>query len=250
MALKQLTLEEMEQVSAAWVQEGNAANAAFSSVAPISGLLRQMRAAHHELHAAVPQDNLAAKELAALANETDALHDLLARGIYGALSEMALLVDDGAALLELRDTLMPEGLAKVIRSTYRGQAGFAALLRQRLSAASRSQLRALPLPGGKNLMDSVDAWLSAGDRLGQLEEEKARREAASPTTAGRIQDARNRWIRVVNAVIANATLADLDDATHRTLFGPLQDAEAKADLRQARKKAEHVPAPAMVAVAG
>jgi hypothetical protein len=242
MALKQLSIEEMEQVSAAWVDTSNPANSIFSGVVAISGLLPQVQQVHDELHAAVPQDNPAAKELAALASETDYLHDVLARGIYGYLTEVALLVDNGAALLELRNSLMPEGLGKVVRNTYRGQAGFAALLRQRLDASARSQLEALPLPNDDNLLNRVQAWLDAGDRLGKLEERKARLEAASPTTAGMIQDARNRWIRVANAVIANADLAELDDAQQRTLLGPLRDAEAKADLRQARKKAGEVPA--------
>lgn len=242
MALKQLSIEEMEQVSAAWVDPSNPANEIFSGVAAISGLLPQVAQAHAELHAAVPQDNPAAKELAALASETDTLHDVLARGVYGYLTEVALLVDNGSALLELRNSLMPEGLGKVVRNTYRGQAGFAALLRERLDSDALSQLEALPLPAGDNLLTRVQAWLDAGDRLGRLEEDKARLEAATPTTAGKIQDARNRWIRVVNAVIANAELASLDDAQQRTLFGPLRDAEAKADLRQARKKAGEVPA--------
>ncbi len=235
MALKGLTIEEMEPVSAAWVDETNPAHQAILTVAELSGLLPKLKGVHAELHAAVPQDDPLAKEISQLSATTDATHDALARGVYGYLTEVALLVDDGTPLLALRDELMPEGLSAVVHNTYRGQAGFAALLRGRLTSQSRGQLRELPLPGGKSLHDAVEGWLAAADRLGELEETKARLQASVPTVAGRIFDARNRWIRTVNALIANAALAELDEEQERLIFGPLRAAEATADARAARR---------------
>ena len=42
-------------------------------------------------------------------------------------------------------------------------------------------------------------------------------------------------LRTVNAFLGIAALAQLDEATDRLIFGPLHDAEAKADLRSARR---------------
>ncbi len=235
MALNTLTIEEMQPVSAAWVDPQNPAHQAILQISEVSGLMPRVEAVHAELHAASPPDDSRAKELSALAAATDATHDVLARGVYGYLTETALLVDDGNPLLELRDELMPDGLSAVIHNSYRGQVGFAALLRGRLEGGTRAALRELPLPGGKNLLDAVDGWLDAADHLGQLEEQKARLAATAPTVAGRIFDARNRWIRVVNALLANAALADLTEEQERLILGPLRDAEAKADARSARR---------------
>ncbi len=240
MAFKSLTAEEMQPVSAAWVDTGDPAHQAILQVPELNGLLPQIELAHQGLHAAIPPDDSTAKEISNLAAETDSVHDTLARGIHGYLSEVALLVKDGEPLLKLRDELMPEGLAAVVRNTYRGQAGFAAILRSRLTDATRGRLRELPLPGGATLADAVDAWLAAGDRLGRLEAEKARLAAAVPTLAGRVFEARNRWIRVANAMVVNADLVDLTEERRRIIFGPLQDAEDKAEARQARRSAGDV----------
>lgn len=67
------------------------------------------------------------------------MHDLLARGIYGLLTELAQLDDQGAELLSLRDKLFPQG-RKRMQTTYRGQAGHAGLLRERLTPELRTQL--------------------------------------------------------------------------------------------------------------
>ncbi len=235
MALKAMTIEEMEPVSAAWVDTQNPAHQAILQIPELSGLMPKVQVVHDELHAATPPNDSRAKELSDLAAATDATHDVLARGVYGYLTETSLLVDDGEPLLALRDQLMPEGLSAVVHNSYRGQVGFAALLRGRLKGKTRAALRELPLPGGKNLLDAVDGWLDAADRLGQLEEQKARLEAATPTLAGRIFEARNRWIRVVNALLANAALAELSEEQERLILGPLHDAEAKADARSARR---------------
>ncbi len=240
MAFKSLTAEEMEPVSAAWINPQDPAHLEILKVPELKGLLPQAELAHQGLHAAVPPGDSKAKEISDLAAEVDSVHDTLARGIHGYLTEVALLVEDGEPLLKLRDELMPEGLGAVVRNTYRGQAGFAALLRSRLTGSTRGSLREMPLPGGKTLADSVDAWLDAGDRLGQLEEEKARLAASVPTVAGRVFEARNRWIRVANAMVANAELVDLTEEQERVIFGPLLDAEAKAEARQVRRSASEV----------
>jgi hypothetical protein len=207
-------------------------------------MLPDIKAAHAAIMAVVPKHEPRLAEISQLAAEQDSVHDLLARGIYGFLSEAAQLVDNGEDLVELRDELMPQGLAQTIQSTYRGQAGQAKLLRERLNPAAKNKLQALVLPDGSNLVDRVQAWLAAADRLGKLEEERARIESDNPPFGTRTVIARNQWVRTVNALLAVAALAEIDEDTDRIVFGPLRDAEAKSDARAARRSAEATPVPA------
>ena len=66
--------------------------------------------------------------------------------------------------------------------------------------------------------------------------------------------ARNQWVRVVNALVANNELAGLDEETDKLIFGPLRAAEKAADRRGgsavAKKKAEAVAAVTTEAAAG
>jgi hypothetical protein len=86
------------------------------------------------------------------------------------------------------------------------------------------------------MLTRVEAWLSAADRLGAYEEERARLDGKPVESLGKqTVEARNGWIRAANAFIGVAALAQLDEAKDRLIFGPLHDAEAKADLRTARR---------------
>jgi hypothetical protein len=51
------------------------------------------------------------------------------------------------------------------------------------------------------------------------------------------------WIRVANALVSNAELAELADADYRALLDAVFDAEAKADRRSARRTSADVPGP-------
>ena len=62
-----------------------------------------------------------------------------------------------------------------------------------------------------------------------------------PSFAGQVHEARNAWIRVVNVIVTTAELRDFEEGTDRLLFGPLRDAEGKAELQAARRKADDPP---------
>lgn len=237
MALKNLSIEEMTAVSLSWVSPENPARTAIQSVPRLSGMLADLERAHAQIFAATPKpEDPRRAELAREAVEVDAAHDQLAGAIYGFLTEQARLESDGAELLELRDTLMPDGLAKVVNASYRGEAGFGRLVRERITPALRAELEKIPLRQG-NLYERVEAWLDTADQLGALEEERSRFEvSASPSLSQKVVEARNTWIRVVNAFESVSALAELDAASERLVFGPLRDAEAKADQRIQRRK--------------
>jgi hypothetical protein len=82
----------------------------------------------------------------------------------------------------------------------------------------------------------VKEWIENARRLGELEDEKARLEAAPADSSGLARlNARNAWVRVANALVANAEMAELDDKTMAVIFGPLWAAEATADRRGTSK---------------
>ena len=249
MATKNLSVEEMVSVSGAWTTEGDPARQLLLESSRLSGLLPDVEAAHAAIYAVRPEHDDGEADIIKQSGELDARHDRLARGIHGVLSESALL-EEGSAALALRDALFPEGLAAAINTTYRGQAGRGALVRELLSSEQRGQLAAVQLLEG-SLLSKVDAWLDTAEQLGALETDRARRETPeSPSRRLQILEARNGWVRVVSALQSIAALANLDEPADRLLFGPLRDAEATADRRAARRRAQSNEATAVAQDAG
>jgi hypothetical protein len=157
------------------------------------------------------------------------------RGVHGVLSSLALLAGAGTqrdAFLELRDVLLPEGLEGTQKS-YRAEAGAADLLRTRLAAepAAKKHLKEIPVLK-LSALHFVEQWMASAKRLGELEDERGKL-AGAPSNGNGTQAvaARNQWIRAVNALVANAELAELDEETDRLLFGALRLAEKAADRR-------------------
>jgi hypothetical protein len=201
-------------------------------------LLPPITAAHSALFAIqVQPGDPKAKSLSDAEATLDATHDALTRGIYTTLTVLSQLAGSSEELLRLRDLLLPEGLMHA-QLTYRGEAGHAALVSSRLDDALRARLKSIVLHD-KTLLELVDAWLAAAKELGSLEEQRARLSAPAETTAAQVSAARMAWVRVVNALVANAELAGLDNDGDRTLFA----AERTADARR-RAGTERVPPPA------
>jgi hypothetical protein len=67
-------------------------------------------------------------------------------------------------------------------------------------------------------MELVNQWLGVAKQLGDLEEERARLSQPSSSGAAEVNNARIGWVRVANALLANAELVGLDDDTDRPTF--------------------------------
>lgn len=241
MALKNLTNEEMVQVSAGWAA-GTPARAKLEGTPLLASLLPTLDEAHRNLVAASnARDNPRLREIAAEAAQLDAVHDTLLRGLYDLLTSLSLLAEGEQELLKLRDHLFPEGLAMGQR-TYRGQAGAAEVIRQRLTPAVQSQLQGIPVLQ-THLGERVEAWLGAAEKLGALEDERAQLQSVPPTPRGVLLDARWSWIRAVNALGAMAALANLNPSDDTIVFSALRQAEANGDARAARRRAAGVTEP-------
>jgi hypothetical protein len=244
MALKRLTVAEMIQLSTPWVTAGNAARTLLDKFPLLTALLPKLQAAHSGIFAVRAQaEDPKVQRLSQQEAELDAKHDNLVRGIHGSLSMLAQVSTSSDELLRLRDLLFPEGAAHT-QKTYRGEAGHAALVAARLDTGVQARLKAVLLQE-KNLLELVNEWLDVAKQLGDLEEERARLSPPSSSTAAEINNARLGWVRVVNALLANAELEGVDGDTDRLLFSALRAAEKTADSRR-RKSPEAPPAPAPV----
>jgi hypothetical protein len=242
MALKRLTAQEMVQLSKPWITPGDPGRIAIEKIPLLSALLPRIEAAHTAIFSVqVQTEDPKAKVLSEQEAELDAEHDVLVRGVYGALTTLAELSAQRDELLRLRDLILPEGLEHA-RKTYRGEAGHAALVSARLDDATRARLKSIVLHD-KTLLELVDAWLADAQKLGELEEERARLAAPAASSAAQINAARIGWVRVTNALIANAELSDVDADVERTLFSALRAAERTADGRK-RSRPEPPPPPA------
>jgi hypothetical protein len=241
MALKWLTVAEMNPISAPLVAQGNAAREALERVPSLAALLPQLQKAHTAVFAiAGPPEDPRVRQLVEREAALDAEHDDVVRGLHGALTALARVSSAGTELLQLRDTLFPEGLAHIQKS-YRGQAGHAAIVEARLDDALKARLKAVNLHD-KNVLELTLRWLTIAKELGAAEEERARLEPQQ-SSAAEINSARLGWVRIMNALLANADLVDLDQATDRLLFGPLRAAEHAAGSRGRGKSATQAPAP-------
>jgi hypothetical protein len=245
MARKHLTSDEMIQVTKTWVDAQSKANQAIVLVDDLAGLLKRLQTAHDALTVALqPIINVELQKIIDQEAVLDLRHDAIIRGCWWFLTGMADMIggDVGMAILALRDTLIPDGLSSQQKS-YRGEAGQAELLGKRLTPEIKQQLDSIlvgPAPAPVPLTTFINEWLTVGTQLGSLEDKKGTLQDAPSVTQGQAElNARNQWIRVVNAFVANGELAGLDDPTDALIFGPLRANEKAADqrARDAEKKA-------------
>ena len=245
MAAKRLTTDEMVQISGPWITKGSAARTAIAAVPEMAGLLPRVDEAHQALHDAQP--SAGDPRLAALQDEAasvDAQHDTLIRGVSMTLTALALLSDaaKASALLKLQEVLLPDGLGS-IQKTFRAEAGAAELLKTRLAAdpSLKKQLKDIPV-FKHTLGHFVEEWLGHAKRLGELEDERAAIVSGGPGDGAKLLAARNQWVRAVNALVANAAMAELDEPTDQLIFGAFRLAEKTADRRA--KASSEAPSPA------
>jgi len=242
MNLKRLYSDEMLYISAEWLDTQSAAHNAIRASPELAVALPRMTSAHEELaqNAQPLRDN---PRLEAITKEEAALdgrHDDIIRGVFSILTGIAALLgpEQGPAIIELRDNLIPEGLSST-QKTYRAEAGHALQLESRLTLEIRQQtskLRIDPQHPSHSLMHFLDEWIDIGKRLGALEDEKAR--LASPDRSpSTLVTARNKWIRMVNLFVAMAEAAEIDAATMQILISPLHAAESKAQKRSGKAPA-------------
>jgi len=247
MALKRLSTAEMVQISGPWVTNGTPARKGLQALPECVGILPRVEEAHKQLHGARPgQGDARAAAISAEAAEIDARHDAVVRGVDLVLDGIALLLGEGGRAREIdaaRSILTPEGVS-IISTSYRNEAGAAALLASRLGRAPdvTKLLASIVVDKKTTLASFVNERIALGERLGELEDERAQlRLAATESSAVANVNARNAWIRAVNALIANAELAGIPPEQDAMLFGALREAKTKANRRGKAPAVEPTP---------
>jgi hypothetical protein len=181
MALKNLTENEMVEVSSAWLdpQRGGAALDAYPLLAALRPAVQR---AHEGLLAGDGERGDAArdKERSGLYERGVALdqrHDRKGRGAFNLLGALADLSDDPAeagSLLALQRALFPDGNLAVLAASWKGEAGNARRVRQQVlgDKATGAALKAIPTAGRRTLLDAVRDFVGAGEALGGVEDQR------------------------------------------------------------------------------
>jgi hypothetical protein len=250
MSYRNLTPQTMVNISAPWL-DPDQERKILASLPLLAPLLPALEEVHQGLHTTQLKSSSIQQRIKALIErsaELDARHDRKMRGCYTLLTALAELADApvlAAAILDLRDRLVPAGLKAITRS-YTEEAGDAKLLPSRLDEASTKLLKTLQTAEGP-LSDAVDAWIEAALELERIDAERVLLTAALPAdddgiTARDGLNARNTWIRVARAIETNLALekAATPEIVER-LLSRLHREEAKADRRVASLKANGAP---------
>ncbi len=262
MALRNLSTPELVSVCLGVLEEPNRTILAEHGRVP-DDLLARVRAMlvrlmpHHSPPVATTEAQALVATLSAKLTVADMHHDRKVRGIYGMLSSLAELCDDEAertALLALRDTLFPQGLAATKR-TYAEQVGAAEQAAHVITPAQRSALEAIAAqPAVPTLAAAFDAYVGAARSIRSIENDRSEAQKAvtpaTPSASSRLTD-RNAAVRLLNALVDYVTL---DGEAHpevvRVFLEPLRDLEATADARSApQAAAAEMPKPAPVPAA-
>lgn len=237
MGLNRLRTTEMVTITAPLVDVDHPDHQALAGEPALAPLLPEIEAAHQGLHAThfVGPGPVRLKQLQEKQKTLDVLHDDVVRGIWYFLTALLFFQKDPdkrRALEQLQALLLPEGLSAVQRS-YREEAGQAALTASRLGDGERKTLKAMKLPDGGNLLDKVEEWLALGSQLGALDRERAGEVSDERPTAGDALAARNRWVRVIQAMRSVADLTASDSPDIQELLDRVSAAERYADRRAA-----------------
>lgn len=244
MALKRLTNHEIFGLIEEWL---GALRPVLAEVASVAHLLPHLEAIHDTFlsRPAPPDDEH--QRVRKAASALDIQHDATLRTAYeltGALAGYAELREPGAgaALAALREDLWPAGLMHNAR-TYFEEGSHAVATGKWLAGnpEARATAAAVSLPDGKTLLDLIERWIAIGQELLTVERTSQDLAAARDETPGsNFVDARNQFIRVVEAMRRNLALdASVSDETRARLLNRVDTVERNAD----RKRRERAPDP-------
>lgn len=164
-------------------------------------------------------DTAEVKALRTKARALDAEHDDRLAAIHTYLTGLAALHANEAAVLAVRDTLLPEGRRMQQRS-YQAQGVAVAEAKAKLDDGLRAQLADLNAPT-VDLEAAVDAWIAAGAELQRVDAERASIEGQRSKLRN---DLRMRWLKMHRAMVQGAELSDLSEAARARLFSKVAEA--------------------------
>jgi hypothetical protein len=233
MALKRLFTGEMVSLSSPWSKLDHPDRKLLASIPATAGILPQIDEAHKTLLAAQP--TTPPERVTVIQEEQrvlDLRHDDVLRGCYLLPEALAFLTKDrtlAAKLINLQKTLLPEGL-QATQKSYREEAGQGTLLKSRLSDEDIALLKQIKTADG-TLWDAIKEWEQLGRKLGQLEDERDGLRPITTVAPSDAVNARNKWIRTVNAMLSVLELVGADKPGIEAILNRIAEAERRADRR-------------------
>lgn len=236
-----LSVEEMLPVSAAVLEEEGNAMQILKELPLLEGPVTVIGTSHDTLlrvQQRAGSNQKKVRQLTTRMRELDNKHDNLARGIYRTVEGQEFLAateERAEVFRELKETLFPHG-ASVTQRSYREQAGIAKRVEQRLTQEDRDLLAGIEADG-TTLLVHVEAWLESAQDIARMEAERAEftSDDDDATTAGEVRDARNQWIKAMNALMQMLEFVDISDRDRRVLLANMKDATDKATTARRRR---------------
>ena len=244
MALKRMTSGEMIHITQTWVDAKHRHHQLLGAVAEVAVLLSHLEKAHKALLTFQPTVDPSAAARARTIEALDAQHDDLVRAIFALFQVQMYLAQQPSereSWQRVRDAVFPDGLVAVTRS-YSDEAGQAALALARLSADDKKQLKAATI-GKESMLGLIERYGQVAQKLGETATVHY-----TPTVNPSRPDAaeaRNQWIRVVNAVLAAIDMVPHHGDLLREVVAPLREVERRADRRR-QGTPEPEPPPSLV----
>jgi hypothetical protein len=145
----------------------------------------------------------------------------------------------GDGLASALNKVFAATLAQLINGSYAGMGGEAERIERSLTAEDRAQLRKVGVDG-YTLMDALEEWFIGCRALTAMSQERDQlltRQDSSRVGAGEVLEARNQWVREVNALVAALEASEeIDEDDQRLALASLRATEARADLRAAERR--------------
>ncbi len=190
------------------------------------------------LIAAQPPNDSVIAALTRQLGQLDGVHDDLIRSMFDRLqSEIRLAVDEDTrnALVAAHDALFPNG-ESTIQLSYAEEGGEAKMRAGRVDADILKTLHKMKTFDGRNLEALYQHWQEVATEVGRLDKRRDELGAEGAKVA-RAGDARNAWIRTINALAAVIVAAGIDE---EPILGRIRQAEAAADASAPRAAAVRV----------
>jgi hypothetical protein len=238
MALKHLTTAEMIALSTQWVTGSSAERSKLEQLPELVPILRRIEMAHERLlYGQGPSSEAqvsALQDLRGQAEEVDAQHDRIVRGMFFVLSGFAHLAQEQEQvqeLLALRDKLLPNRLSTV-QLSYAEEASAAEEVERCLTEKDWAFLRQLSTPYG-DLARMVELWLDLGRGLCVLEKKRLELEKKHQQEHHdeSLLQARNDWIRATSLLLSTLEMSGSEVPGLGKILVSVRESERKASFR-------------------
>ena len=239
MAIKNLTIPEMLNISEALIKPGTPENDELKRIPEASWGIKYLEKAFNSLcDTQVVKDDSVMKKLFEQGTEFNKIHNNTLKGIDLFIRGMIFFREDLAlSLKQLHKEIFPKGLS-VAQLSYRGKSGEVEKRNSRLSDSSKKLLKSLTVSPDNTLADMLESANSAASELGKIENKKAdlRRLKKKGPTGKEVVAIRNQWIKAMNSFLEAVGFIETKSPGIKDILNRIYRAEKKAVNRTKRSK--------------